>query len=114
MPEGAVKVDRATRFGNPFRVGADGAAAECQALYRKLLSAGVQRDAAAFAVDQERARQAALQGLARLRGHDLACWCALCARHAEGKPLGEDCDACAPCHGDVLLERANEHRPQSC
>jgi hypothetical protein len=102
-----VKVDRATRLGNPFRVGEDGTAAQCQALYRGLLSEGAQPRAAAPLADQERARTAALAELERLRGKDLACWCTLCARHAEGRPAGEACEDCAPCHGDVLLEFAN-------
>lgn len=103
-----MKVDRATRFGNPFRVGEDGTAPQCQALYRQLLERGVQRSAAASVEAQERARDAVLSGLDALRGRDLACWCALCARHARGKPLGEACADCAPCHGDVLLEWANQ------
>jgi hypothetical protein len=38
-----------------------------------------------------------------LRGKNLACYCRLCARHAErGKPLDEECPDCAPCHVDVL------------
>lgn len=45
--------------------------------------------------------------LALLRGKNLACWCHLCAGHAGGKPLGEHCDDCEPCHVDVLLELAN-------
>lgn len=44
-----------------------------------------------------------------LRGANLACWCALCARHAKtgGKAFDEQCSNCAPCHCDVLLELAN-------
>lgn len=52
-------------------------------------------------------RQAILDGLEALRGRDLACWCRLCDRHADGLPLGETCPDCAPCHADVLLEIAN-------
>jgi hypothetical protein len=43
-----------------------------------------------------------------LRDTNLACWCGLCAQHAiKGKPLGVVCEACDPCHADVLLELAN-------
>ncbi len=42
-----------------------------------------------------------------LRGKDLACWCKLCAKHADGLPLGVECQDCAPCHVDVLLEISN-------
>lgn len=107
MPEGAVKIDRSTRFGNPFRVGDDGDAAACQALYRDLLAKGVRRGAKASVDAQKRAREAALESGEELRGKDLACWCRLCARHAEGKPLDVACKDCAPCHGDVLLEWVN-------
>jgi hypothetical protein len=43
----------------------------------------------------------------RLAGKDLACWCRLCDAHRDGKPLGVDCPACAPCHADALLDLAN-------
>jgi hypothetical protein len=107
MPAGAMKIDRSTRFGNPFRIGEDGEAADCVALYCGLLKDGVQFGAAASTTDQERARAAALEGMEHLRGHDLACWCRLCPRHADGKPAGESCRDCSPCHGDVLVEWAN-------
>jgi hypothetical protein len=43
-----------------------------------------------------------------LLGHNLACWCGLCAAHAAtGRPAGADCAVCAPCHADTLLELAN-------
>lgn len=41
--------------------------------------------------ESDRRRAAILDGLPQLRGHNLACWCGLDA----------------PCHGAVLLERAN-------
>ncbi|API58308.1 hypothetical protein BSL82_02450 [Tardibacter chloracetimidivorans] len=44
---------------------------------------------------------------AELRGRNLACWCKLCEAHQDGLPLGVQCDQCAPCHADVLLEIAN-------
>jgi hypothetical protein len=42
-----------------------------------------------------------------LRGKNLACWCPLCERHKEGRPLGVSCPDCQPCHVDELLELAN-------
>lgn len=39
---------------------------------------------------------------------NLACWCRLCAEHKDGKPPGVMCQACDPCHADVLLEVANQ------
>lgn len=47
-------------------------------------------------------------GYACLRGRNLACWCKLCDKHAEGKPWNEDCPDCQPCHVDVLIRLANE------
>lgn len=100
LPDGAVIVDRRTRWGNPFVClreacpradGPDGLRRCCIELYRQRLATG--------ALD-----------LAPLRGKDLACWCALCAAHSDGKPLGVACDRCAPCHADVLLEAANDER----
>lgn len=96
MPPGTVKVDRTTRYGNPFTV--DGAES---AGYH-----GTQRELAAFCVEMFRkwlsGRHVLLgrwppgaDAISNLRGKNLACWC---------KP-GE------PCHADVLLEIANAEIP---
>lgn len=96
MPPDTVKVDRTTRWGNPFRIG--------DAYVRPRMAAGggersnVVADAA-HAVRLFRrftAREAAFQAEVRLhlRGKNLACWC------APG----------SPCHADVLLELANGER----
>jgi hypothetical protein len=91
MPEGAVKVDRSTRWGNPFRVGEDGAAEECVQLYRTLLGGRRSATSRASLEAQTAARAYVGAHLHELRGKDLACWC---------RP-GD------PCHADVLLEFAN-------
>jgi hypothetical protein len=39
-----------------------------------------------------------------LRGKNLSCWCKLCDRHKDGKPLDEECAECSPCHVDVIGE----------
>jgi hypothetical protein len=92
MPKGAVKVDRSTPFGNPFKVGIHGDAAACTERFRALMRGGISMFPPcpsfleqAAAMDILRAR------LPQLRGKTLACWCR----------LGE------PCHADVLLELAN-------
>ena len=54
MPPGTVKVDRTTKWGNPFVVGKDGHAAQCVALF--------EQHAATLPVEE-------------LRGKNLACWC---------------------------------------
>ncbi len=79
MPPDTVKVDRTTRFGNPFAIGpGSGPPAELVRQYREFIR---QPEQAALAAD---IRQS-------LRGKNLACWC----------PLD------GPCHADTLLEIAN-------
>lgn len=87
MPENTVKVDRSTKWGNPFPIGKDGPlgrhpidAEGAVGFFRAMLSDPEMRDAAGYPSD-----------LSPLRGKNLACWC----------PLG------APCHAAVLLEIAN-------
>jgi hypothetical protein len=92
MPENAVKVDRSTKWGNPFIVGKDGTRAECVDLYRKLLCGYIcLTNSGASIAEQKAARKQIIANIDQLRGHDLACWCSL-----DG-----------PCHADVLLELAN-------
>lgn len=80
MPPNTVKVDRTTRFGNPYQAGKDGDGDRTHLvdLYRAYL---------------ERPEQAALVAdiCTTLRDRNLACWC----------PLDQ------PCHADVLLRLAN-------
>lgn len=107
MPEGAVYVGRGSDLGNPFRIyehckGPDGDwGIEDTGRFRMPMGHGWTREGAAKAAVV--AYRAALSeayppgSTARailamnLRGHDLACWCALDQ----------------PCHADVLLELAN-------
>ena len=91
LPENTVKVDRSTRWGNPFIVGEDGTRADCVERYKCLLS-GLTCLSGKAPIERQRAvRVYALDQLDQLRGHDLACWC----------PLDQ------PCHADVLLELAH-------
>lgn len=88
MPAGAVKVDRTTRWGNPFHHHGDGApmdAALAVRLFERLITeqgAWAMRGVVSTADDVRR----------ELRGRTLACWCALDA----------------PCHAEVLLRLANQ------
>lgn len=90
MPPDTVKVDRSTRWGNPFVVGKPGGAyspmvkdrRHAWQLYRSI------------APDNEALVKAAQ---AELRGKNLACWCPL-----PTEPYEPDC-----CHAAVLLEIAN-------
>lgn len=97
IPDGAVKVDRSTVYGNPYKSGATvrNDAHAVDLFTREIESASWGR------LDFDRS------DLIRLRGRDLACWCGLCERHRDGKPFDEACSDCAPCHADVLGEIAN-------
>ena len=90
MPPNTVKIDRTTRWGNPFNwkegveIGgeawAKGAAVD---LYREMILRPAKNDPRNPPTLEE-IRE-------KLRGKNLACWC----KHAE------------PCHGAVLLQIAN-------
>ncbi|GIX10328.1 MAG: hypothetical protein KatS3mg116_2038 [Elioraea sp.] len=97
LPPDTVQVDRATRWGNPFRCDNP---ADAVAAYRAWLAGdadGLMRlagEACGFAVvgfSGAAARQRILCGLPKLRGRRLACWCS----------------PDSPCHADVLLELAD-------
>ena len=92
MPPETVKVDRATKWGNPFKVGVDGTAAECVYLHRALLAGNVCLTSKASYDDQIQHRKHVAENISALSGKDLACWC----------PLDK------PCHADVLLRLAND------
>ena len=86
MPPDTVKVDRSTRFGNPFRVsdpGIDDVRASVER-FKAAIASGELSRAPDSPFRREHLRAA-------LRGRNLACWC----------PLDQ------PCHADVLLELAN-------
>ena len=78
MPANTVKVDRSTKWGNPYKVGRFGirSAEESVTLFRHLCKAALKGSPELFSP---------------LRGKNLACWC---------KP-GDSC------HADVLIEIAN-------
>lgn len=90
MPPNTVKVDRTTKWGNPFVVGTQGTQATCVDLYRKLM-AGYLCLSSRNMDAQVASRKHVEAHRAELRGKNLACWC----------PIG------SPCHADVLLEIAN-------
>lgn len=83
LPDNTVIVDRTSIFGNPFVVGESGVPDRETAVarYRQWLIEG-------RAIERHRI----LANLHQLRGKNLACWC----------PLDQ------ACHGDVLLEMAND------
>jgi len=99
LPPNTVKVDRSTRWGNPFTVngcreagfsGSDAEiAARCVGAFKAWLGPYWRNNW--DGTESARARAAILDNIADLRGKNLACWC------APG----------TPCHADVLLALAN-------
>lgn len=85
MPENTVKVDRTTKWGNPFKVGVTTVYAGGRKVQDKRHAFVLFR---AVAPDNE---QLVSDARAELAGKNLACWCGL---HDD-------------CHADVLLELAN-------
>jgi len=97
MPANTVKVDRTTRFGNPFSIEEYGRE-RAVALYRTWITGELGRGhLATRSLQGLRARRAdVIAALPSLRGKNLACWCPL---PEIGKP--------DICHAAVLLELAN-------
>ena len=77
VKNGAVRIDRRTKWGNRFRIGQHGTRDEVIALYRAELWRRI------------RAGEVSLEALAALHGKTLACHCAP-----------------KPCHGEVLARAA--------
>ena len=96
MPPGTVKVDRSTRFGNPFVPGKE------NPLIRGRLVEDQRHAVKLFAGHAPNNPGLVAEIKADLAGKTLGCWCRLCERHRDGKPFGFDCEACEPCHADVL------------
>jgi hypothetical protein len=84
MPANAVKVDRTTRWGNPFTIAEYGSVAAAVAQHGRWMRGEVPAPDGAEPPTPEAIRAA-------LRGRDLACWCALGG----------------PCHANLLLTIAN-------
>ncbi len=97
MPDNAVYVGRPTPWGNPFVVGVFGNRLECVQTYRALLGGYFCVSGRVPIKEQERVVKHAYAHLDKLRGKDLACWCAL---PADGQP--------DVCHAAVLLAIAND------
>lgn len=94
MPPNTVKVDRTTKWGNPWTITQNRTGSGhwyVDAPNGSTLRIAANREGAALiAVDFFRLHAARLP-VSELRGKNLACWC---------RPG-------APCHADVLLELAN-------
>jgi hypothetical protein len=87
MPPNTVKVDRSTKWGNPWTLAdCNGDAAEAVRMFRARFIGPLKGLAASGSYIARIA-----EDIGELRGKNLACWC----------KLGD------PCHADVLLELAN-------
>jgi hypothetical protein len=89
MPENTVKVDRTTKWGNPFVIGTDGTQEECVRLFGQLVSGKL--PTAQLTPQRKAYRTLVHDHIGELRGKNLACWC----------------KAGTPCHAGTLLELAN-------
>lgn len=95
MPEGTVKIDRSTIFGNPFTVALCGRT-EAVRLHRRWLCTSEPLPVTELEmVELSKRKQDVFTALHELRGKNLACWC-----HDN-----------QPCHGNTLLEMANAEPP---
>lgn len=114
MPPDAVSVTRPGPLGNPFRVGwltptqaVRAFAALMGGRWKRIGEiCNVRLDAWGL-MELHIRRRRIRDALDGLRGRNLACWCRLCAKHRDGKPFGEACHDCDPCHADVLGCLAN-------
>lgn len=90
MPENTVKVDRSTRWGNPYKEGVT------PGNYASWFDHDVKMEMKSPKPTEDhpwsRHLHAIGQNVHLLRGKNLACWC----------PLDQ------PCHADVLIELANQ------
>ena len=98
MPANTVKVDRTTKWGNPFVVTRELSREESIALFGKLMRDQPAKGQSISVDDQRAKREFILAHIEELRGKNLACWCSL-----DG-----------PCHADFLLDLANgKSRPRA-
>jgi hypothetical protein len=88
MPPNTVRVDRATRFGNPWKADAYLCAFDAVEAFRRFVEGPEWEDP-----EMARIHRRIAEGIHTLRGKNLACWCST----KRG----------TPCHADVLLEIAN-------
>lgn len=96
MPPNTVKVDRTTKWGNPFIVGKHDTQERCALHFSRLLAGWICLSEGPGVSPQAAYRAMAAKDYRELRGKNLACWC------RKG----------TPCHADTLLKFVNaEHLP---
>jgi hypothetical protein len=98
LPDGAINVARPGPWGNLWIVGRHGTRLQCACRYAALAGGFISFSEADIDSDAQMALWERLdRRIGELRGHDLACWCAL-----DG----------GACHADVLLYLANSEMPR--
>lgn len=112
MPANTVYVGRPGPWGNPFVVGEQCDRAQIrrwgwQFKHPEFVCEDAETAKRRFrgCLFKDEAMHAYVQE--ELCGKNLACWCALCERHKDGKPFDCECPDCDPCHGDPLGLIAN-------
>ena len=91
MPANTVKVDRTTKWGNPFLITPQMTREQSIVHYEQMIAGKPVAAPGISAATQDELRAIILAEVDELKGKNLACWCSL-----DG-----------PCHGDVLLKLAN-------
>lgn len=92
LPPNTLRVDRATKWGNPFVIGRDGTRAECVELFTRLMAGAICVTRGPAPEVQRDYYNMVARDRRELRGMNLACWCPI---SEGGKPV--------PCHADILL-----------
>lgn len=96
MPANTVKVDRTTKWGNPFLVTQQMTREQSIEHYEQMMAGKPVAAVGISVATQDEMRAVILAEVGELKGKNLACWCSL-----DG-----------PCHGDVLLRLANSPKKQ--
>lgn len=88
MPPNTIKVDRTTKWGNPFVVGKHGTRDICVDLFAKMMAGYICISQGPDIDVQRNYRKMVTTDRDELRGKNLACWC----------------PPTAACHADILLK----------
>ena len=113
LPDSTVVVMRPTKYGNPYYpgcgLGFGGFDTDMRPVHWRLENnADAVRHYSEYMRLMKRDQPNDFDELVKPpRGRNLACWCPLCPEHQNGRPLGIACEACEPCHVDILLPLAN-------
>jgi hypothetical protein len=94
MPPNTLKVDRTTKWGNPFRPNQRHDKAYCAKLFEYMAGGYICMIDKPSPDEQRAYLKMAKKNIGQLRGKNLACWC----------KAGDSC------HADVLLRIANKGR----